>query len=72
MIRTALSPAYGEPKLFIHPRCAKLIKAMQGYHYPPGGGEVPEKDGEFDHLIDALRYHFVNRPTVETGPPRRY
>jgi hypothetical protein len=72
MIRTALSPAFGEPKLFIHPRCAKLIKSMQAYHYPPGGGEVPWKDGEYDHLIDALRYHFVNRPTVEKGPPRRY
>ena len=40
--------------------------------YPPGGGEVPLKDGENDHLIDALRYHFVNRPVGEKGPARRY
>ena len=26
-----------------------------------GGGENPQKDGEHDHLIDALRYFFVNR-----------
>jgi hypothetical protein len=71
MIRAALRPASGTPRLFIHPRCARLIKAMQAYHYPPGGAEIPVKDGEHDHLIDALRYHFVNRP-VAKGPARRY
>ena len=50
----------GEIKLFIHPRCVRLIKAMQAYRYPTGGGELPIKDGEHDHLIDALRYYFVN------------
>jgi hypothetical protein len=72
LIRAALLPAMGEPKLFFHPRCTRLIRAMQAYHFPPGGGELPEKDGVHDHLIDALRYHFVNRPTREDGPPRRY
>ncbi len=60
LIRTALTPASGEPRLFIHPRCKTLIKALQSYHYPPGGGELPLKDGEHDHCIDALRYFFVN------------
>lgn len=61
LIRTALRPASGEPRLFIHPRCGRLIKAMRGYHYSDRGGEVPHKDGEHDHLIDALRYYLVNR-----------
>ncbi|MGH7179009.1 MAG: hypothetical protein ACREJC_16650 [Tepidisphaeraceae bacterium] len=63
MIRTALRPATGPARLFIHPRCARLIKAMRAYHYAPSGSELPVKDGEHDHLIDALRYWFVNLMT---------
>ena len=44
----------------IDPKCGKLIEAMQCYHYPDSGGELPEKDGVHDHPIDALRYFFVN------------
>jgi hypothetical protein len=60
-IRSALRPAHGEPTLFVDPRCPRLIRALRSYHYPDGGGELPVKDGEHDHLIDALRYWFVNR-----------
>jgi hypothetical protein len=63
LIRAALAPATGEPKLLIHPRCEKLIESFRTYHYaPPGRGEPdrPVKDGP-DHAIDALRYFFVNR-----------
>ncbi|MBC8104949.1 MAG: hypothetical protein H7Z14_00025, partial [Anaerolineae bacterium] len=59
LIRRALRPAHGEPRLFIHPRCVRLIKAMQSYRYG-NGTESPIKDGTHDHLIDALRYSFVN------------
>jgi hypothetical protein len=59
-IRAALKPADGAPHLYIHPRCKRLIAAMKAYRYREGGGEVPLKDGEHDHLIDALRYFFVN------------
>ncbi len=65
MIRHALRPAAGEVKLFVSGKCERLIKALAGYHYAPGGSELPVKDGEHDHLIDALRYHFVNK--VGTG-----
>lgn len=61
LVRAALRPASGEPRLFIHPRCKRLIEAMRQYHYPDAGGELPVKDGIHDHLTDALRYHFVNR-----------
>ncbi len=60
MIRLALKPAAGEPTLFISDKCQHLIKAMEAYHYPAGGGELPVKDG-WDHCVDALRYYFVNR-----------
>ena len=64
LIRAALAPAAGEPTLLIHPRCTALIGSFNTYHYPPPGaqGEAdrPVKDGP-DHLIDALRYFFINR-----------
>jgi hypothetical protein len=72
MIRAALRPAAGKPKLFIHPRCQRLIRAMRSYRYAEGGSELPVKDGEHDHLIDALRYHFVNAQTSLKAAWRRY
>lgn len=60
-IRAQLKSAAGDVRLFIHPRCRKLIRAMQAYHYPEKGGERPEKDGTHDHPIDALRYYLVGR-----------
>ena len=60
LIRAALRPATGSPKLFIHPRCQGLLKAMQRYHYRNLHDETPEKDNKNDHPVDALRYHFVN------------
>ena len=64
LIRGALAPAAGEPTLTVSPRCVKLIEALNNYHYPPPGAagdpDAPVKDGP-DHMIDALRYFFVNR-----------
>ncbi|MFP3937086.1 MAG: hypothetical protein ACLFVW_02000 [Phycisphaerae bacterium] len=64
LIRAALAPAFGDASLVIDPGCKRLIGAFQTYHYPPPGAggenEKPAKDGP-DHLIDALRYFFVNR-----------
>ena len=59
-IRAALRAGDGQSRLVIDPKCSKLIAAMQCYHYPDAGGELPEKDGVYDHPIDALRYFFVN------------
>jgi hypothetical protein len=59
-IRAGLRSGTGETSLFIHPRCKHLIQAMRAYRYGEGRDETPVKDGP-DHLIDALRYYFVNR-----------
>ena len=59
-------------RLRISPKCERLIKAMEGYHYGEHGGELPLKDGEHDHLVDALRYFFVNRGRHETRGGRAY
>lgn len=74
MIRAALRPACGEPTLIIHPRCQRLIRALEQYRYAPDsrGGELPLKDGVHDHLIDALRYFFVNREHRRSITARHY
>jgi hypothetical protein len=72
MVRAALMTADGAVRLRVNPRCVRLIKAMQAYSYAPdGAGELPVKDGEHDHLIDALRYHFINRQS-SAAVGRRY
>jgi len=76
LIRRAVRSGDGKSRLVISPRCQRLIEAMRCYHYPESGsaaaGELPLKDGIYDHPIDALRYFFVNhtRPTKTTT--RRY
>lgn len=51
------------PKLFIHRRCVKLIKALETATAPESGqGVLKEgykKDGETDGPLDALRYLLV-------------
>ncbi len=61
LVSARLSPASGEPTLFVYERCAKLIEALQQYHYPPDNpsSTEPVKDGP-DHACDALRYLIVN------------
>jgi hypothetical protein len=63
-IRALLEPALGTARLTVDPKCVRLIRAMEAYHYPSGPSlaarEVPDKDGEHDHLIDALRYLVVH------------
>ncbi|HSI37185.1 MAG: hypothetical protein ACAI43_04240 [Phycisphaerae bacterium] len=68
LIRLGLRSGTGAVTLHVHPRCARLIAALKGYRYPDGGGELPIKDGVHDHLIDAMRYYYVNRGEgAETG-----
>lgn len=67
-IRTALSPALGEPTLRIHPRCKELIKSMRQYHYRSDApGENPHKDDINDHCVDALRYYYINQWAGKIG-----
>lgn len=72
LIRAALDPAVGAPRLYIAPRCQRLIKALQAYHYNEAGSELPVKDGVYDHPIDALRYFYVNWGKGALSDTRRY
>lgn len=61
LVRARLAPATGAARLVIHPRCARLIESLTGYHYPSEDPESrqPVKDGH-DHAADALRYLVLN------------
>ncbi len=60
-VRAKLLSADSEVKLFVDPRCRRLIDDFSGYKYPEDrnsepDGELPLKDGIHDHTMDALRY----------------
>ena len=75
LVRRAIRSGDGKSSLVISPNCPRLIEAMQCYHYPDAGqaaGELPLKDGVYDHPIDALRYFFINRQHGTPTTTRRY
>lgn len=73
LIRRALRAGDGQSRLVVSPRCPRLIEALVNYHYPDAAGaELPEKDGVYDHPIDALRYFFVNFKEGGKTISRRY
>ncbi|OQA03369.1 MAG: Terminase-like family protein [Planctomycetes bacterium ADurb.Bin401] len=73
LVRKALRTGDGKSSLVISSRCGNLIQAMQSYHYPQSGSiETPQKDGVYDHPIDALRYFFVNHNSLSPAKTRNY
>jgi len=63
LIRRAIRSGDGKTSLIISPKCPRLIEALECYHYPESANapcELPQKDGIYDHPIDALRYFFIN------------
>lgn len=72
-VRARLRPAAGAPTLFIHERCAGLIRAIESYRYPhdrPDDAQ-PVKDGP-DHHADALRYLVVGLDGASAALRSRY
>ena len=64
LIRTALKPAVGTPRLYMAGSCKQTIKAMESYRLKKINGEFvdePVKPQPCDHWVDALRYFYVNR-----------
>jgi len=77
LVRRAIRAGDGKSRLVISPRCQRLIEAMRCYHYPEfvtagAAGELPLKDGVYDHPIDALRYFFVNYTRPARATVRKY
>lgn len=72
-VRALLMDANGSVRLQLDPRCTALRNAFEGYAWS-ARGELPVKDGEHDHLMDALRYLVINLPRFQPAardvPPR--
>ncbi|MCB2198539.1 hypothetical protein KQI63_03990 [bacterium] len=60
-VRSLLLDANRDVRLRVHPRCEELIRAFDGYMWDVAEDQ-PKKDGEHDHLMDALRYLVINLP----------
>jgi len=54
-VNTGLLDASGTRRVFIHPRCKELIKALRTLTYAPGTG-LPNKNLGVDHAFDAFGY----------------
>lgn len=65
----------GDRRLFVHPRCAELIKGLDGMTYKQGTSE-PDKSLGLDHVTDALGYlvhsEFPIRPKLASVGPIRF
>ncbi len=77
LVRRAIRAGDGSSRLIVSPRCERLIESLRCYHYSEPGSrtaavELPVKDGVYDHLIDALRYFFVNYNRSGKAKSRRY
>ena len=63
-VRAALKPAAGPPRLRVAGKCKGLVRAFESYKLRQVNGEwidEPVKPQEHDHIMDALRYFYVNR-----------
>src|SRR5207248_1817477 len=72
LIRAALRSGTNESRFTVDPRCQRLIRALAAYRYPDAASELPLKDGVHDHLIDALRYFFINSSISYKASQRQY
>ncbi|NHN84483.1 terminase [Acetobacter musti] len=59
----------GERRAYVSPVCRKSIESYERYIYRSGTSE-PDKNGGFDHLVDATGYYFFFRfLKPDTSPP---
>lgn len=54
-VNAVLCNANGDRRLFVHPKCKSLIKALDGLVYKEGTSQ-PDKASGLDHITDALGY----------------
>ena len=70
MVRAALLPGTGEPRLFIAGACKETTRAFESYELRKVNDEYidePVKPQACDHPMDAIRYYFVNRQMGKSG-----
>lgn len=63
VVQALLMNGKGETRLYVHPRCRKLIESLELQSYTEKG--EPDKEGGHDHMADAAGY--VLHRTFEVG-----
>ena len=65
LVRAYVLNASGLRRYFVTNNCKMTIKSFEAYSYKIGAHglilEEPEKDNIHDHMMDAIRYFFVNK-----------
>jgi len=54
-VNSRLCSAAGERRLFVDPKCKTLIQALERHAYKEGTSQ-PDRDDDWNHIADALRY----------------
>jgi len=74
-VQAALKNADGDRRIYAHPRCKHLVKALDGLTYVEGSHQ-PDKSGGLDHITDALGYLVMGemplRRILEERQPQRW
>lgn len=74
-VNAKLKNSKGESSLFVDPKCRQIISSLERMVYKPGTSVI-EKDGELDHMADAVGYLvdflFPLRTDYETSTPQRW
>jgi len=68
--QTNLLNAAGEIHVYVHSRCKKLIKALEGFTYKKDTN-IPNKTSGLDHITDAFKYLLwqeANKFKTKSGP----
>lgn len=65
LVRSFIKNVHGERRFFVTRNCKETIRSFRGYQYATsqtqGVKEEALKDGKHDHMMDAVRYFFVNK-----------
>ena len=74
-VNAKLKNSRGEHSLFVDPKCRQIINSLERMVYKPGTSII-EKDGELDHMADAVGYLvdflFPLRTDYEPSTPQRW
>ena len=74
-VNAKLKNSNGERSLFVDPKCRQIITSLERMVYKPGTSVI-EKDGELDHMADAVGYLidflFPLRTDYESSTPQRW
>jgi hypothetical protein len=74
-VNAKLKNSKGTPSLFVDPKCKQIITSLERMVYKPGTSII-EKDGELDHMADAVGYLvdflYPLRTEFESSTPQRW